>query len=139
LVANRSDIVVSLKEAVDLERQKQEQDAAQDEVRREVAREILGALFERLTKEPLGGWSFIMKNEEIVVFQVKGGADSKQSIGSWVVDQNLCMKFADDTTEWITPESVTRVLDEAVRITARHIIDAELANSNVLRLSEKSA
>ena len=131
--------MVSLKEAVDLERQKQEHDAAQDEVRREVAREILGALFERLTKEPLGGWSFIMKNEEIVVFQVKGGADSKQSIGSWVVDQNLCMKFADDTTEWITPESVTRVLDEAVRITARRIIDAELANSNVLRLSEKTA
>ena len=78
-----------------------------------------------------------MKNDEIVVSQVK--ADSRQSIGSWVVDQTLCLKFADETTEWITPESVGRVLDEAVRITARRIVDVELANSNVHRLSGKSA
>jgi hypothetical protein len=130
--------VVSLREAVSSEREKQQQDSADNEVRREVGREVLGALFERLTKEPLLGWSFVMKNDEIVVSQVTGGAESRESIGSWVVDPNLCLKFADETTEWITPESVGRVLDEAVRITARRMVDVEQANSNVLRLSEKT-
>ena len=60
-----------------------------------------------------------MKNDEIVVSQMKAGINSRQSIGFWVVDQDLCLKFADERTEWITPESVGRVLDEAVRITAR--------------------
>lgn len=117
--------MLSLKEAVASEREKQQRDSAENHVRREVGREILGALFERLTKEPLGGWSFVMKNDEIVVAQVKGGSEPKQSIGSWVVEPNLCLKFADETTEWITPESVGRVLDEAVRITARRLVDAE--------------
>jgi hypothetical protein len=131
--------MVSLKEALESEREKQQKDSADNEVRREVGREILTVLFERLTKEPLSGWSFVMKNDEIVVSQVKGGIDSRQSIGSWVVDTNLCLKFANETTEWITPESVSRVLDEAVRITARRMVDAELANPNILRLSEKTA
>jgi len=117
--------MVSLKEALASEREKQQQDSADNQVRREVGREVLGALFERLTKEPLGGWSFVLKNDEIVVSQVKGGIDSKQSIGSWVVDPNLCLKFANEVTEWITPESVGRVLDEAVRITAARMVDVE--------------
>jgi len=84
------------KQALASEREKQQQDSADNEVRREVGREVLGALFERLTKEPLGGWSFVMKNDEIVVSQAKGGIDSKQSIGSWVVDPDLCLRFADE-------------------------------------------
>ena len=66
-----------------------------------------------------------MKNDEIVVSHMMGGINSRQSIGSWVVEQDLCLKFAGETTEWITPESVGRVLDEAVRITARRMADAE--------------
>jgi hypothetical protein len=81
-----------LKEALESERQKQQKDSADSEIRREVSREVLGALFQRLTKEPISGWSFVMKNNEIVVSQVK--ADSRQSIGSSLVDQNLCLKFA---------------------------------------------
>jgi len=131
--------MVSLKEALESEREKQQKDSADNEIRREVSREILGALFERLTKEPLTGWSFIMRNDEIVVAQVKGGLETRKSIGSWIVDQNLCLKFASETTEWITPESVSRVLDEAVRITARRMVDAEFANSKVPRLAEKTA
>ena len=129
--------MVSLKEALESEREKQQHNSAEEEIRREISREVLGALFERLTNEPRVGWSFVMKNDEIVVAQAKGAAESKQSIGSWVVDPNLCLKFANETTEWITPESVSRVLDEAVRITAKRMVDAELANSHVLRLSEK--
>jgi hypothetical protein len=75
--------------------------------------------------EALLGWSFVMKNDEIVVSRMKVGLDSEQSIGSWVVDHDLCLKFAGETTEWITPESVGRVLDEAVRLTARRIVDVE--------------
>ena len=42
--------MVNLKEALESERQKQQKDSADNEIRREVSREVLGALFERLTK-----------------------------------------------------------------------------------------
>ena len=80
-----------------------------------------------------------MKNDEIVVSHTKAGMDSRQSIGSWVVEQDLCLKFAGETTEWITPESVGRVLDEAVRITARRMVDAEQGGTDTRRFPEKTA
>jgi hypothetical protein len=117
--------VVSLTEALAAERENLERNSAENEARREVSREVLEVLFERLTLEALLGWSFVLKKDEIVVSHMKAGLDSGQSIGSWVVDQDLCLQFAGETTEWITPESVGRVLDEAVRITARRIVDVE--------------
>ena len=117
--------MVSLTEALAAERENLERNSAENKARREVGREVLGVLFERLTQESLLGWSFVMKNDEIVVSHMKAGINSRQSIGSWVVEQDLCLKFAGETTEWITPESVGRVLDEAVRITARRMADAE--------------
>lgn len=127
--------MVTLTEALASEREKQQLNSANNEPRREIGREVLGVLFAKLTNEPLLGWSFIMKNDEIVVSQVKRGAESKQSIGSWVVDPNLCLRFADESTEWITPESVGRVLDEAVRITAKRMVDTEFRGlSNVASL-----
>jgi hypothetical protein len=52
------------------------------------------------------------------------------------------LNFADETTEWITVESVGRVLDEAVCITARRMVDTEeqlKAGTNVHRFPEKTA
>jgi hypothetical protein len=52
------------------------------------------------------------------------------------------LKFGDETTEWITFESVGRVLDEAVCITARRMVDTEeqlKAGTNVRRFPEKTA
>ena len=130
--------MVSLTEALAAERENLERNSAENEARREVSREVLEVLFERLTLEALLGWSFVLKNDEIVVSDVKGGIVSRQSIGSWIVDQDLCLKFADERTEWITPESVGRVLDEAVRITARRMVDAEQGGNNTRRFPEKT-
>jgi hypothetical protein len=46
------------------------------------------------------------------------------------------LKFGDEVTEWITVESVRRVLDEAVSITAKRMVDTEeqlKAGTNVRR------
>ena len=131
--------MVSLTEALAEERKNLKHNSAENRARREVGREVLGVLFERLTQESLLGWSFVMKNDEIVVSHMKAGLDSRQSIGSWVVEQDLRLKFAGETTEWITPESVGRVLDEAVHITARRMVDAEQGGTDTRRFPEKTA
>ncbi len=56
--------MVSLTEALEAERGKLQQNSADSEAKREAGREVLGALFERLTGEPLLGWSFVMRNVE---------------------------------------------------------------------------
>ena len=128
--------MVSLTEALAAEREKLQQDSADTRARREAGKEVLEALFERLAGKPLLGWSFVLGNDEIVVSHTKIG-----SIGSWVVDPDLRLKFADETTEWITVESVGRVLDEAVCITARRMVDTEeqlKAGTNMRRFPEKA-
>ncbi len=128
--------MVSLTEALAAEREKLQQNSADTQARQEVGKEVLEALFERLAGKPLLGWSFVLGNDEIVVSQTKVGA-----IGSWIVDPDLRLKFGDETTEWITIESVGRVLDEAVTITARRMVDTEeqlKAGTNVHRFPEKT-
>jgi hypothetical protein len=102
------------------ERERLQQDSADTQARREAGREVLEALFERLAGKPLLGWTFVLGNDEIVASHSKAG-----SIGSWIVDPDLRLKFGDETTEWITVESVGRVLDEGVAITARRMVDTE--------------
>ena len=129
--------MVSLTEALATEREKLQRDSADAQARREAGREVLEALFERLAGKPLLGWSFVLGNDEIVVSHTKVG-----SIGSWVVDPDLRLKFGDEATEWITIESVGRVLDEAVCITATRMVDTEerlKADTNVHRFPEKTA
>ena len=129
--------MVTLTEALEAEREKLQQNSADSQAKREAGREVLGALFAQMTGEPLLGWSFVMTNDEIVVSHTKAG-----SIGSWVVDPDLRLKFVDETTEWITVESVVRVLDEAVAITASRMVDAEeqlKAGTKVHRFPEKTA
>ena len=129
--------MVSLTEALAAEREKVHQESSDTQARREAGREVLEALFDRLAGKPLLGWSFVLGNDTIVVSHAKVGA-----IGSWMVDPDLRLKFGDETTEWITIESVVRVLDEAVVITARRMVDTEeqlKAGTNVHRFPEKTA
>jgi hypothetical protein len=132
----REAAMVSLTEALAAEREKLQQDSADKHARREAGKEVLEALFERLAGKPLLGWSFVLGKDEIVVSHTKLGA-----IGSWIVDPDLRLKFSDETTEWITIESVGRVLDEAVCISARRMVDTEeqlKAGTNVRRFPEKT-
>ena len=129
--------MVSLTEALAAEREKLQQDSADKHAKREAGKEVLEALFERLAGKPLLGWSFVLGNDEIIVSHSKVGA-----IASWIVDPDLRLKFGDETTEWITIESVGRVLDEAVTITARRMVDTEeqlTAGTNVRRFPDKTA
>ena len=129
--------MVSLTQALAAEREKLQQDSADKHARREAGREVLEALFERLAGKPLLGRSFVLGNDEIIISHTKVG-----SIGSWIVDQDLRLKLGDETTEWITIESVGRVLDEAVCISARRMVDTGeqlKAPTNVRRFPEKTA
>jgi hypothetical protein len=128
--------MISFAEALSAEREKWQRGFQDDEARREVGRVMLKALLERLTAEPLPGWFFTVNgDEEIVVAHTKGGLGLRHRIGSWVVDSELRLKFGEETTEWITPESWTRVLDEALTITAKLVVEAETR----LRGATKSA
>ena len=69
--------MVSLTEALAAERENLDRNSAENEARREVGRQVLSVLFERLTKESLLGWSFVMKNDEIVVSHMKAGIELK--------------------------------------------------------------
>jgi len=83
-----------------------------------------------------------MNGDEIVVAHTKNGPGPRQRIGSWVVDEELRLVFGEEITEWITTESWARVIDEAVLITARLIVDAEarlVSRANVHQLPEKTA
>ncbi len=129
--------MVSLTEALAAERERVQQESADTRAKREAGREVMEVLFDRLAAKPLLGWSFVLGNEGIVVSHSKLGP-----IGSWVVDPDLRLKFGDETTEWVTIESVGRVLDEAVVITARRMVDTEdqlKAGTNVRRFPEKTA
>ena len=117
--------MVSLTEALAAERQRRKRASTDAAVRREVRREVLAALHQRLTAKSLPCWFFIMSGDEIVVAHTKNGPGPRQRVGSWAVDQELRLVFGEETTEWITSESLARVVDAAVLITARLIVDAK--------------
>lgn len=118
--------MITLGEALAAEREKRQRDSRDAVSRREVGREVLRALAQRLTAEALPNWFFILSGDEIIVAHTKNGAGSRQRIGTWVVDQDLRLAFDQETTEWITAESCTRVVDEAVQMTAEAIVAAEI-------------
>ncbi|MTD94322.1 hypothetical protein GIW81_08230 [Hyphomicrobium sp. xq] len=112
-------------EALTTEREKRRREAEDNATRREVGRAVLQALAQRLNAEPLPTWFFISKGDEILVAHTKNGAASRQHVGTWVVDQQMRLVLEQEMTEWITAESCARVVDEAVAITAKFIVDAE--------------
>ena len=117
--------MVMLGEALSAEREKRQREVADAAKRCEVGRAVLRALAQRLTADPLPTWFFMLSGDEIVVAHTKNGASSRHRVGSWVVDRQMRLVFGDQTTEWITAESCSRVVDEAVRITAQVIVEAE--------------
>jgi hypothetical protein len=129
--------MTTLAEALAAERAKKRRDAEDAVTRREVGRAVLQALAQRLNAEPLPTWFFISKGDEILVAHTKNGAASRQHVGSWVVDGDMRLVLEQQMTEWITAESCARVVDEAVQITAKFIVEAESRNLPVKReLSE---
>ena len=50
------------------------------------------------------------------------------------VDPEMKLVFGTYTTEWITAESWSRVVDEAVQITAKVIVDAEAREPTATQL-----
>ena len=117
--------MTTLAEALATEREKRRREAEDSATRREVGRAVLQALAQRLNAEPLPTWFFISKGDEILVAHTKNGAASRQHVGTWVVDQQMRLVLEQEMTEWITAESCARVVDEAVAITAKFIVDVE--------------
>ena len=117
--------MTTLAEALTTEREKRRREAEDNATRREVGRAVLQALAQRLNAEPLPTWFFISKGDEILVAHTKNGAASRQHVGTWVVDQQMRLVLEQEMTERITAESCARVVDEAVAITAKFIVDAE--------------
>ena len=132
--------MVMLGEALSAEREKRQREAADAATRCEVGRAVLRALAQRLTAEPVPTWFFMLSGDEIVVAHTRNGASSRHRIGSWVVDRQMRLVFGEQTTEWITAESCSRVVDEAVRITAQVIVAAEARSGGALEAAaEQSA
>ena len=121
--------MVMLVEALSAEREKRKREAADAATRVEIGRAVLRALAQRLTADPLPTWFFMLSGDEIVVAHTKNGASSRHRMGSWVVDRDMRLVFGEHTTEWITAESCSRVVDEAVRITAQVIVEAEVRSA----------
>jgi hypothetical protein len=116
--------MTTLAEALTSEREKRRREAEDAATRREVGRAVLQAVAHRLNADPLTGWSFISRGDEIIVAR-SSGAGSRQHVATWIVDDEMRLVLDQEMTEWITAESCARVVDEAVRITARFILDEE--------------
>jgi len=116
--------MTSLAEALDAEREKRRRDATDAATRREVGRAVLQVLAQRLNADPLPAWFFISRGDDILVAHSDGGA-GRRHVGTWTVDHEMRLVLDQETTEWITAESCARVVDEAVQITARFIVDME--------------
>jgi hypothetical protein len=116
--------MVSLAEALEAERIRREQEEADVSARMQVARAVLGALADKLKAEPLPGWTFVLEDQAIRIVRTVRGPNEK--VGTWTMDNQMQLVCAGASTEWITSESYGRVFEEALQITARLIVDAEL-------------
>lgn len=124
---------MTLAEALAAERERSRREVEEAATKREVGRTVLQALAQRLNAEPLPAWFFISKGDEILVAHTRTGATSRQHVGTWSVADDMRLVFDEESTEWITAESCARVLDEAVKITARFIIASENRNQLTVR------
>lgn len=119
--------MVTLTEALAAERAKRQQDDADTSTRQQIGRAVLEALADRLNAEPLAAWAFALDGQVIRILRNEAGA--RQQVGTWTVDQQMRLMAGDQMTEWITAESYARVIDEAVQITAKLIVEAEMAGA----------
>lgn len=112
--------MMMLIDALSAEREKRQRTFKDEMLRRQMGREVLRRLGEALTSAQLPHWYFILNGDEIVVIHNK---ETRQRIGAWTVDEENRLAFGEERTEWITAESWARVIDKAVAITARVILD----------------
>ena len=83
----------------------------------------MGALAHELNAEPIQGWVFILEDQIIRMFRsLRGG---RQQVATWTLDQHMRLQSGEHLTEWVTSESYTRVIDQAVKFTAKIIVEAE--------------
>ena len=115
--------MTTLVEALAAERDKKRLNAEEATTRCEVGRALLQALAQRLNADPVPPWSFTYKGDEILIAHTSNG--TRKQVGAWTVREELRLVLGEEMTEWITAESCARVIDEAVRITATFIVDAE--------------
>ena len=115
--------MVSLMEALAAERAKRQQDAANASTREEIGRAVLGALAQKLNVEPIPGWVFVLEDQIIRMFRSQHG--TRQQVATWTLDQQMRLQSGEHLTEWVTSESYQRVIDQAVKLTAKVIVDAE--------------
>ena len=115
--------MVELFEALAAEKLKRQREASEASTREEVGRVVLGALAERLNETPVPRWLFLLEGDHIKI--VYGGSGSQSQVATWTVDDQMRLTMRSETTEWVTPESFARVIDQAVRMTAKIIVDAE--------------
>jgi hypothetical protein len=116
--------MVTLSEALAAERDKRRNLEADALARKEVARAVLSSLADKLNATPLSGWTFALEDQAIRLFHTVEGA--RREFGNWTMDDQLQLVCGQTTTEWITSESYERVIDEAVAVTAKLIVDAEM-------------
>lgn len=114
----------TLAEAIAAERSNRSRHREDALKRQRVGRALLEALAQRLNAEPLPAWSFAFDDHQIHICRIKKSG-SQRRVASWTVDKELRLVLGQEMTEWITAESCNRVIDEAVQITARFIIDAD--------------
>jgi hypothetical protein len=126
--------MIMLGEALGAEREKRKRETEETATQREVGQAVLQALIQRLTADSVPTWHFMLSDDAVSVLRIKNGATGRERVGSWVVDQDLKLVFGPHTTEWITAESWSRVVDEAVQITAQVIVDAEMRERSAPQL-----
>ena len=110
-------------EALAAERAKRQQDAANALTREEIGRAMLGTLAQKLNVEPIPGWVFVLEDQIIRMFRSQHG--TRQQVATWTLDQQMRLQSGEHLTEWVTSESYQRVIDQAVKLTAKVIVDAE--------------
>ena len=115
--------MVTLTESLAAERAKRQQDAADASTREEIGRAVLGALAQKLNSEPIPGWDFVLEDQIIRIF--RGQSGTRQQVATWTLDQHMRLQSGEHLTEWVTSESYQRVIDQAVKLTAKVIVDAE--------------
>ena len=115
--------MVELVEALAAERLKRQREVSEASTREEVGTVILGALAKRLNETPVPQWQFLLQGDHIKI--IFGAPGSQTQAAAWTVDDQMRLVTRDETTEWVTPESFSRVIDQAVRITAKIIVDRE--------------
>lgn len=120
---------MELLEALALERLKRQRDVSEASNNREVARTVLGMLAERLNEHPVPKWLFALDGDSIKIFYDRLG--TPREVGSWAVDDSMRLVMGEATTEWITSESMSRAIDQAVQATAKLIVDIELTENRL--------